>query len=168
MKHLGANNIHSKPTSKVGFVLKTHGYSGHLRVEFHENDFDLKDFILFLINDKFVPFRIESFNKNSGILKLKDFDSVDAVTQFLSLPIVELIDVVDSSLPNFIGYNLHDSISGLEYPILNVIDMPGQTLLEFRCQYKDVLLPFHEDIISEINHDSKIIYATFPDGILDL
>jgi ribosomal 30S subunit maturation factor RimM len=46
--------------------------------------------------------------------------------------------------------------------------MPNQTLLEFRNGYKDTLLPFHPDLILEVNDELKTITAHFPDGILDL
>jgi ribosomal 30S subunit maturation factor RimM len=52
-------------------------------------------------------------------------------------------------------------VTGISY-------LPNNTLIEFRSGYKDYMLPFHEDLIIEINNETKTILADFPDGILDL
>lgn len=169
MKHPGATNIHLKPTQKVGFVLKSHGFSGQLKIEIDNPEYTPKDFILLLINDKFVPFKIESFNPQANILKLFGFNSVESVENLVALPIVQFVETSDLQIElNLVGYQLHDLISNQSFPITNVIEMPGHKLIEFRFNYKDGLLPFHEDIIAEINHENRCVYANFPDGILDL
>ncbi|MEZ4805663.1 MAG: hypothetical protein R2852_09325 [Bacteroidia bacterium] len=78
-----ANNIHARPTRQVGFVLKTHGFNGQLKIEL-EDEYKLSEFILLEINGKFVPFAIQSFNQTSGILKLSDFDSIEDVEDLVS------------------------------------------------------------------------------------
>lgn len=168
MKHLGATNIHARPTQKVGFVLKPHGYAGQLKIELEYEDYTPSDFLLLLINDKFVPFKIESFNPDANIIKFSGFDSVDSVSHLISLPIVELVDEVESDTPAIVGYTLIDEISQLHYVITAILEMPGHDLIEFRAGYKDALLPFHEDIVTRIDHDNQTVYAIFPDGILDL
>lgn len=168
MKHLGANNIHSKPTSKVGFVLKPHGYSGHLRFQLDDEANDPEEFLLLLINDKFVPFAIESINLQACIVKLKGFDSVEAVEHLVALPIVEFINDEVIQKSSLVGYNLVDTNTNEHYVVTDEIEMPGHSLLEFRCGFKDCLLPFHSDIVSNIDHDTQTIYASFPEGILDL
>lgn len=168
MKHLGATNIHSKPTQKVGFVLKPHGYAGQLKIELEYDDYTPSEFILLSINDKFVPFKIESFNPDANIIKLFGFDSVDSVAHLVSLPIVELVDEAESDSPDIIGYTLIDENSQQQYVITAVLEMPGHNLIEFRVGYKDALLPFHQDIVTRIDHENQTVYAVFPDGILDL
>lgn len=169
MKHLGANNIHAKPTQKVGFVLKPHGFSGLVKIEIEDSDYTPKDFILLLINDKYVPFKIESFNPKANLLKLQGFDSVESLNDLIALPIVVILDKsIESDEINYQDYYLVDQISGNQYPITNIIEMPGHNLIEFRVDFKDALLPFHDDIVVSIDHEIKCIYANFPDGILDL
>lgn len=162
-----SNNIHHKPTRQVGFVLKPHGYSGQFRINL-DDDFELKDFLLIEINSKFVPFAIQSYNPDSGLVKLKDFNSIDDIQELMNLPILEVIDQVESEADTLVGYTLVDTISGLNFQITNIVEFPGNTLLEFRHEFKDVLLPFNPHIIIEIEHETKIIKAEFPDGILDL
>lgn len=166
--HLGATNIHAKPTQKVGFVLKTHGFNGQLKIELDE-DFIPKDFLYLSVNDKFVPFLIEHFNTNGSIIKLKGFNSVDAVSDLIGLTILSLSEsIADSDEPDFTGYEIRDNVTGISYPVTSMVYLPNNTLIEFRVDYKDALVPFHEDIILSINDDEKIIIAEFPDGLLDL
>ena len=161
------NNIHSKPTKKVGFVLKSHGFNGQIRIHL-DGDFVPKDFLFLEINQKFVPFAIQSFNKDSSILKLKDFDTIDQINELISLPIIEIIDTKPEETETIIGYSLIDNETGAEYTITDLIEYPGNALIEFRNGFKDSLIPIHDDFITEINHGEKKIFARFPDGILDL
>ncbi len=166
--HLGATNIHAKPTQKVGFVLKTHGFNGQLKIELDE-DFTPQGFLYLSVNDKFVPFLIENFNPNGSIIKLKGFNSVDAVSDLIGLAILSLSEInTVSDEPDFTGYDILDNVSGISYPVTSMVYLPNNTLIEFRVGFKDALVPFHEDIILSINDDDKIIVAEFPDGLLDL
>ncbi len=161
------NNIHQKPTRQVGFVLKPHGYGGQLRISI-DDDYQPQDFLLIEINQKFVPFAIESFNPDACIIKLSDLNSIDSVQNLLNLPIIELIDRVENNTESLLGYTLTDSVSGQSFEVTNILEYPGNTLLEFRFGFKDALIPLHEDIVTEINHETKTILARFPDGILEL
>jgi 16S rRNA processing protein RimM len=161
------NNIHSKPTKKVGFVLKSHGFNGHIRIHL-EDDFIPKDFLFMEINQKFVPFAIQSFNKEALIVKLKEFDTIDQISDLISLPIIEIIDAQPDEIETIIGYTLIDNETGIEYTITDIIEYPGNVLLEFRNGFKDSLIPLHDDFITQINHSERKIFASFPDGILDL
>lgn len=161
------NNIHSKPTKKVGFVLKSHGFNGQLRIQL-DDDYIPKDFLFLEINQKFVPFKIQSFNKEASIIKLLGFDQLEQIESLISLPILELKADEQRDEFNLIGYTLIDTLSGNQYDVTDVIEYPGNVLLEFRNGYKDALIPLHEDVITEINHDEQTIYAQFPEGILDL
>ena len=159
-------NIHSKPTKKVGFVLKSHGFNGQIRIHL-DDDFIPKDFLFLEINEKYVPFAIQSFNKDSSILKLKDFDTIDQINEIVSLPILDLVSKPKEA-ESIIGYTLVNEETGQTYPITDLIEYPGNVLIEFRNEFKDSLIPLHEDFILEINHSEQKIFARFPDGILDL
>lgn len=161
-----AINIHSKPTQKVGFVLKPHGYKGHLKIQ---TDFEIEDDFLFLeINQKFVPFPIESINSQGNIIKLKDIDSETEASKLSGLSILFFAENVEKGEFDFEGYELHDLISKNKYVITGVEMIPNNILLEFRDGYKDYLIPFSEGIIVSVDDENQIIKANFPDGILDL
>lgn len=163
---LQANNIHSKPTQKVGFVVKTHGFKGQLKLELDE-DFIPEDFLLLAINQKFVPYQIESFNDQASIVKLKDIDNEEMASQLTGLDILDFIDEVLDAV-NYNQFELVNLQDNKSYQITNTIEMPSQILLEIRVEYKDVLIPLHQDLGLRIDEDEKKIYLNFPEGILDL
>jgi 16S rRNA processing protein RimM len=163
-----ALNIHDKPTRKVGFVLKPHGFNGNLRIALDDEDFVPRDFLFLEINRKFVPYAIQSFNPDSNIIKLKGFDKIEQVEELLGLPIIEILEESEAEDTGIVGYTLTDQASGESFEVTGISYLPNNTLLEFRKAYKDMLLPFHEDLIIEINHETRTILANFPDGILDL
>ena len=163
---LKANNIHSKPTQKVGFVVKTHGFKGQLKLELDE-DFILEDFLLLAINQKFVPYQIESFNEQACIIKLKDIDNEEMASQLTGLDVLDFIDEVFDAV-NYNQFELVNLQDNKSYQITNTIEMPSQILLEIRVDYKDVLIPLHQDLGLKIDEDDKKIYLNFHEGILDL
>ncbi len=168
--HIKALNIHHKPTRKVGFVLKPHGFNGNFRIVIEEEDYTPKDFLLLEINQKYVPYSIQSYNPDSNIIKLEGFDKVEQLEELISLPILELLEESgpEEVGESIVGYTLTDQHSGLSYEITGISYLPNNTLIEFRSEYKDILIPFHEDLIVDINHETKTVLANFPDGILDL
>ena len=162
-----AINIHQKPTRQVGFVLKPHGFAGQLRVSLDE-DYEPDGFLLLEINQKFVPFKIQTYNPDSGIVKLQGYDSMEKAQKLSNLPILEVLEKEHSDGPDLIGYKLTDTVSGQQFDVTAVLEYPGNLLLEFRHGFKDALLPLHEDIVKHIDHELKQITAEFPEGLLDL
>lgn len=167
MQHSGSHNIHSKPTRKVGFVLKTHGFNGHIRIKTDE-DFQPDEFLLIEINGKFVPYKIAHYNANSDIILLDGLNSSDQVEFLCGKSILDFVVEKPKTEIDFTQYQIENTLTGEIYNITSVIEMPSQILIEFRVGYKDCLLPFHDDLISDIDHALKLIKAQFPDGLLDL
>lgn len=165
-----ALNIHHKPTRKVGFVLKPHGFNGNLRIAIEVGDYEPDEFLLLEINGKFVPYGVESYNPRSGIIKLQFVDTLERAEELLSLPIIDISDDAYEEEDSFriVGYDLIDSNTGLHYPITGIEVMPNNLLIEIRHGHKDALIPFHEDIVTAIDHENKTVTAAFPEGILDL
>jgi 16S rRNA processing protein RimM len=163
------NNIHSKPTNKVGFVLKSHGYKGFFKIVIEDDDYEPDEFLLLEINQKFVPYKIENYQAQSDLIKLEGFDSDQAVKEILSCAILQILDEnTMSDELNIIGYQLLDTSSNQTFEISGLDLIPNNPLIEFKHGDKDCLLPFHDDIILEINHDKKTVVAIIPDGLLDL
>ncbi len=150
----------------MGFVVKTHGYKGQLKIEVDE-EYEFQDFLLLSINQKFVPFEIENVNEQGFLIKLKNIDSEDKASELVGLDILELLEL-EKENSTYNNYSLVNLIDGVKYSITNTIELPSQILLEIRVNYKDILIPFHEDLGAKIDETNKTIYMNFPDGILDL
>ncbi len=161
-------NIHSKPTKKVGFVVKTHGFNGEIKINYSENPIFEKKYIMVSINNKFVPFKISSQKNNFEILKLETVKNIDEANELIGCELLIFKDTEETDEISWEDYVLIDSFSQNKYQITKFIENPGNDLLEFRDGYKDYLIPFIQDLISQINHQKKEITMNFPDGILEL
>ena len=161
------NNIHSRPTHQVGFVLKPHGFNGQLKIQV-EDDFEPQDFLLIEIHNKFVPFKIKQYNANAGIISLEDINSIEQAEALCNKKVLDFIGDQPSSSINIIGYTMINHANQERFAITNLLEYPNNVLLECRIGFKDVLIPFHEDFIVNIDHEAKSIEMNFPEGLLDL
>ena len=53
-------------------------------------------------------------------------------------------------------------------PIEEVIEQPHQVLLRISLDGKEALIPLHEETLDKIDHKSKKVHVTLPDGLLDI
>lgn len=152
----------------MGFVLKPHGFNGKLRIAIEDEDYDPAGFLLISVNDKFVPFAIEEFNEKAALVKLHGIDTLERAEELAGHSILELAADGQDEPQGLEGYTITDRNSGQTFDVTGISYLPNNTLIEFRNGYKDSLIPLHEDLIVEIDHENRTILADFPDGILDL
>ncbi len=53
-------------------------------------------------------------------------------------------------------------------PIEEVIEQPHQVLLRISLDGKEALIPLHAETLDKIDHKTKRVYVTLPDGLLDI
>jgi 16S rRNA processing protein RimM len=172
MKFIG--NIHSKPTQKVGFVMKTNGYKGWLRVFHYEEASKLPekgDYLLVNPEGKWVPFLIEDVSDSASLVKLKHLDSDESASFLAGCDILEFSDesLEMSSEPTGLeGYDLLDQNGVMKGTILQLIEMPGHEVLEIEFNKENLLVPFHDSLIIEIDDEKKIVWMNWPEGLDEL
>lgn len=166
-------SINRKDFIIVGIVEKQHGNKGELRLSF-EQKIQLKEWVFIEINNKPVPFFIESISKNTDqpILKLMGIDSPDDSFRFINKSILfpasktkSKTRKVDLSIVDFL---LVDEIYGELGKVIEVEELPQQLLIHTIFNGKELLIPAVEDFILEINDKKKTIFLCLPEGILDL
>src|SRR5690242_17299347 len=107
-----ALNIHYKPTRKVGFVLKPHGFNGRIRIGFEDDAYEIGDFLLLSINNKFVPFIIEEFNEKGSLVKLQGINTLEQAEELTGLAILDLDEGETQETDELLGYTITDKNSG--------------------------------------------------------
>lgn len=165
---------HSEPTQKVGSVVKTHGYKGFIKLFFDNDDFEdlalQQDFLYVVRQGRWVPFKIEEVNSKHGAIKLTDFQSDTDVLPLLNAEIVLPVSLIDS-LPkeqSIINFELHNQDGLVVGEITDIIDMPGHTLLEVQSTNGNILIPFHESLVLQIEEEAQILTLQIAEGLLDL
>lgn len=171
---LNPQNIHSKPTQKVGFVLKPHGYKGWIRIQIDEEEIEdivfQSDFLLLELQDQWVPFKIEDYNPNIPAVKLFNLNSETETSPLLGASILLFSDLIPDdleqhSLENFKVYNSDDSFKGI---VISEINLPGHLVLEIELDSKVYMVPFHPDLVILIDEENKVLKMKIAEGLEEL
>jgi 16S rRNA processing protein RimM len=160
----------------LGQIIKVSGYEGAVAIKldkyFSENIPQMESVFL-EVDGKPVPFFI-SYTEYSGaeVLKIKfeGYDSIEKIAEFIGCKIFltttvltaeKLVDYQD--LNGFRIFNQNNELLG---EISQVIHSPGQLLLSVNSiDNKEILIPFHEDFILNVDKVSKVMVMSIPEGL---
>lgn len=161
--------------TEIGFVIRTHGVKGYLRIAFHENIRALSksEALFFLINERFVPYFIEDItNLESGnaIVLLEDVHSKEMASKLtrhtIYGPAGYAIEI--PSEQSLVGFTVIDSNAGFLGEISGVTNMVEYLLLHLDYKGKELLIALHEHIIIQKDNTNQILEIEAPEGFLDL
>ncbi|TAH40650.1 MAG: 16S rRNA processing protein RimM [Bacteroidetes bacterium] len=167
----------------IGFINKTHGFQGELSIAVNEDiSFSIEQFkshFLFIQIDGLpVPFFVENIReKSNGVLVKFETIKDEALAKRLvgkkvfSEKLKEDDNVQEDAEPSWfdlVGYKVTDQVYGDLGPIIEIQELPMQFLAVCNINNKEILFPLHEEIILEINDDSRSMQIELPDGLLDV
>lgn len=163
----------------VGHIAKAHGFKGAVRIDIKtgitlDKPKGTKEPVFLEIHQKPVPFFYTSWQENMGspIVHFEDIDSQEKAQELLGLEIwvpdswVEESD--ELSLADLIDYTVEDEEHGKLGFISNYMETPGQTILYMMLNGREVMIPFVDEFVTDIDHENKILHTRLPDGLLDL
>jgi len=164
--------------AEIGYVVKTHGVKGHLKITFKENCIELSTgkALFFLSKGTQVPYfisHIEYIADQEAIVLVEDVNSPELAERFTKKPVwgdaafLEAEEETDDSI-DYAGYIVVDDSIGEIGPVTGLYQMSDYDLLEVTYMDREVMIPFHEDTILEIDDDKRVITMKLPDGILEL
>ncbi|MFL5730587.1 MAG: ribosome maturation factor RimM [Cytophagaceae bacterium] len=163
---------------KLGQIQKAHGFKGEVMAQLqvkHPEDYKNLESVFVEINQKLVPFFIDSLKLTTGdkaIIKFEDLNNEAAVKSLIGhaiyLPLEEMTEEEESNLSILIGYQVDDKNLGRLGKISEVYTMPGQEVLGMDWKEKEVLIPAGETILLKADHKKKILHVDLPEGLLDL
>ena len=168
----------------IGKFQKTHALQGELNAivdvqeDYAEDD---KPFIVD-VDGIYVPFYIESIRpkgSTSYLVQLAGVDSQEEAQQFVNKEIYamrsDLIDYFETDGETFVdpddieGYEVVDSRLGDLGKVKEVNDATANVLLVVDTPDGDELLvPFVDEFVEEIDQDNKRIVVSLPEGLLEI
>lgn len=164
---------------KIGKLVAAHGLTGELVLK-HElgKKNALKGVTTIFIADKkdgFLPWFVEgTVAKTADEIYLKletinDRETARKLTQKeVWLPEEDFKKSAASSSPAMLlGYTIIDNGNPLS-EILEVIEQPHQLLCRLEINGKEVLIPLHQESLTQINHKKKQVMVELPEGLLDI
>ena len=166
---------------KIGYFQKPHGIKGAISLVF-EPQFDLSlenEPVLFAeIDGLLVPYFInnEGIHFRSGELAIVHLDWIDDENQARQLcgssVFIKEEDLVfqeeELTIHHLVGFVLFDPKIGKIGKIERVEDYGGNLLFQIQYEGKEILIPYNEELLTDLNEKEKTIEIQCPEGIFDL
>lgn len=166
---------------KVGFFRKTHGVQGELVLEFEPHfEYSVEDATRYFveIDGLLVPFFLaeDGFRFKTANTAILTFDGVEsekyakrlvgASVYLFSEEIVPMND--EPELSRFIDYTVFDSKTGEIGRVEHIDDFSGNIVLTVIYKGEELLIPFNEDFLINIDESSKTIELSLPEGLIEM
>ena len=168
--------IREEEVYKIGRLGKTHGVRGEISFLFDDDVFDRvdADYLVLEVDGILVPFFMEEYrfkNDSNAIVKFEDIDTQQRAQQLTGCDVFfprALADSDDSelSLSILVGFDLVDAESNKTIGRIASIDDSTANILF--CLEDGRLIPASDDLITEIDQQSRTITMRLPEGLLDL
>ncbi|MBR5384519.1 MAG: PRC-barrel domain-containing protein [Bacteroidales bacterium] len=156
----------------VAQVLKSNGTDGELLVSFRgtdPEDINVKEPVFIEFDGLPVPFFIESLTprgNNRALIRLTGIHNLKDAEEVTGRQISIEDDGSSEEETSIIGWTLLDGTGRQVGTITDFEDIPGNTCLYVDTTGGEVLLPFHEDLVIDINEETRTLTLTIPDGLL--
>jgi 16S rRNA processing protein RimM len=164
----------------LGKITKTQGIKGNVYL-FLDTDqpeaYKELESVFVEINNALIPFFIDYFQltaKQKALVKFENVDSEeeakDIVNKDLYLPINLLPKLTDKQFyyHEIIGFTLIDEVFGEVGKIEEVVDVPGNSLLQVDHNGTEVLVPLNNSVVKNVDRTNNTILAALPPGLLDI
>ena len=172
--------MHKHPNHfQLGKVLRTHGLAGDLVCLFDtekpEAYAKLKS--IFIESGSFLqPFSVRkiTFRPNDVLLAIDGYNTPEQAAKFKGADIYLNLEALPKApknefyLHDLVGCTIIDAHHGELGIIESVIETTGQNLLAFTYQGSEVLVPFVDAFVKEINLSEKKLHSELPEGLLEL
>ncbi len=164
-------------TEEIGYISKTHGLKGHVILRLNELvqiDEEAIKSVFLELNGSQVPYFIEDFRPNNTgyILKLENINTIDTSKKLIGKKAFALADFIleeEESLNEFVGYAIIDSKLGNIGNIAEVDEKTENVIIKvIHPTGVEIILPFNDDFIIEIDDDMKTIEFDAPEGLIEM
>ena len=163
----------------IGKLGKPHGISGAFRFLFDrelKSKKKLPDHFMIRSGNNYLPWfikKLEWTGFNEGIILFEEINTPEKAKAFSGSPLClneseakTYFKESAGELDFLIGFKaIIDEQPGI---IEEISEMPGQTLLHIKLNGKEIMIPFVEDFVVEINRRKKEITFELPDGLVEI
>lgn len=172
--------MNSEDALAIGIIVKTRGINGELILETKDSTIqeNIKESLLVEIDGLLVPFFIKQINSISATRTRIILDWVDnerKASKLVNCTVyLEAKQISNPEKPNEIspslleGFKVIDSKKGDIGTVLEFIEQENNPLLIIKHQRNEILIPFQDQLITEIDQSNKTIFIETPEGLIDL
>ncbi|MBT8234117.1 MAG: 16S rRNA processing protein RimM [Saprospiraceae bacterium] len=163
----------------IGYTGKPYGKDGQLKLRVEDKYIDdlLKSNAVFInLDGSKVPFIHSKISVGSHILiQLDDIDNPQAASELVSKEILIESKFIsaqpeseEASVNDFIGFKVYNQDKDYVGTISDVIQNPHQVLLEINTVETTFLMPFHSDLVIDVDPMAGNIFLEIVDGLTSL
>ena len=168
-----------RPQILLGRITKAVGFSGAVAIKLEHKFTDnipAMESVFVEVEGRPVPFFISVSEYSGGDtlrLKFEGYDSVEKMEEFTGCNVF-LTTAGNPEIParnnaDITGYTVLLKDGTLLGKVRELVNNPGQDLLTvISAVRKEILVPFHEDLILRLDSKKKTIIMDLPEGITDL
>jgi 16S rRNA processing protein RimM len=166
---------------EIGFVKKKFSHQGKFILQLNSPLFELKsstEFVFFEYENCLIPYKIvELIQKNDleFLVQLKNIDSENDLIPFLESEVwiektkIKKLKNKEFDISQLIGFSVFDKNAGLIGVLNEIQENKFQQLMKIKTsQNREILIPFVEEFIIEINSKNKLIELDLPAGLLEM
>lgn len=165
---------------QIGIITKTRGISGEVILEVKDSSVlnNIKESVHLEIDGLLVPFFIQSIHNISSTRARIIFDWVDSEEKakklcsnqaFIPTNTLKENDQEEPLAPSLLeGFRVIDHKKGDIGVVSQFIEQENNPLLIILHKRSEIIIPFQDDLIKEIDPTNKSILIDAPDGLIDL
>ncbi len=163
----------------LGRIIKISGFEGAVTVKlekFFSGKSEHIESVFLEIEGRPVPFFISEYEfSGADILKIKfeGYNSSEKVSEFVGCRVFLTspppADDKEEDPESLVGYRILTEDNSLLGTVKEVISNPGQLLLNVSSpEDKEILIPFHNDFIVDIDSERKVLIMNIPEGLTEI
>jgi len=164
----------------LGKILKLHAAKGalliHLDTDSPKNYTELES-VYVQMNGQLIPFFIESLDmrhNNNAVVTFADIDSIEQASLLTGCDLYLPLEMLPPLSGNRFYYHevkdylVNDEVYGQIGTIQEVLEYPHQAVLRILFKEKEILIPITDEIIVDVNRETRTIYTRSPEGLIEL
>ena len=164
----------------LGKIVSKHSFKGEVLVKLDTDEpgiYENMESVFVSIGNNLVPFFIEKcYLHKSNLLRIRledisseaDADRIIGSHLYLPLEFLPKLSGNKFYCHEIMGFDVIDSQHGNIGVIKGVNDSVSQALFEVEKDDKQLLIPVADNIIDKVDRESKTLYVTTPEGLVDL
>ena len=164
----------------LGKIVSKYSFKGEVLVKLDTDEpeiYENMESVFVSIGNNLVPFFIDKCRLHKSNLLRIDFEEVKTENDadrimgselFLPLSFLPKLTGDKFYFHEVIGFKVIDSIHGDIGSIKSINDSTSQALFEIEKGDKELLIPVNDEIITKVDRESKTIFITTPEGLVEL
>jgi 16S rRNA processing protein RimM len=164
----------------LGKIVSKYSFKGEVLVKIDTDEpgiYENMESVFVSIGNNLVPFFIDKCRLHKSNLLRIDFEEVKTENDadrimgselFLPLSFLPKLTGDKFYFHEVIGFKVIDSIHGDLGSIKSINDSTSQALFEIEKGDKELLIPVNDEIITKVDRESKTIFITTPEGLVEL